>query len=121
MPGTYNVWENTLEDWVIAPPTSQQITLEASGSCLSVTFQNRQTAAAPHTDETAPFNSSQAATPGAGETAPPGNTCQATHSIHQDDTLYSLSKKYGVTIAAIKSANGLSSNNILVGQSLCIP
>jgi LysM repeat protein len=128
-PGAYNVWENVLEDWVLVPPTSQQITLQASGSCATVTFQNRPTTASPHTGETAMpsagktalLDSHQAVAPDASEAAPHDNTCQAIHPVQRDDTLYSLSKKYGVTIAAIKSANGLNSNKILVGQSLCIP
>lgn len=43
-----------------------------------------------------------------------------THIVKKGDTLYSISRKYGVTVAAIKAANGLTSNSLNVGQRLKI-
>jgi LysM repeat protein/tetratricopeptide (TPR) repeat protein len=43
------------------------------------------------------------------------------HTIVDDDTLYSLSRRYGTTVEAIMQANGLNSNRIYVGQRLIIP
>lgn len=43
------------------------------------------------------------------------------HTVKSGETLSSISKKYGVTIAQLKSANGLKSENIQIGQKLTIP
>jgi LysM repeat protein len=44
-----------------------------------------------------------------------------THVVQRGDTLFSLSRQYGTTVEAIRSANGLVGNNIRVGQELRIP
>jgi LysM repeat protein len=41
--------------------------------------------------------------------------------VKSGDTLYGLSKRYGVSVASIKSANGLKSDTIVDGKSLKIP
>lgn len=41
-----------------------------------------------------------------------------TYIVKAGDTLYSLSRKFGLSVDEIKSINGLSDNNISVGQSL---
>ena len=46
---------------------------------------------------------------------------KATHKVKSGETLYSIATKYGTTVAKIKSANGLRSDNIGVGQTLKIP
>ena len=43
------------------------------------------------------------------------------HIVHPGDTLGGVARYYGTTIAAIKQANGLTSNTIIVGQRLKIP
>jgi len=45
----------------------------------------------------------------------------ATHIVERGNTLYSIAKRYGVTVDAIRQANGLTSNEISVGQRICIP
>lgn len=40
------------------------------------------------------------------------------HKVNSGDTLFSISRKYGSTVDAIKKANGLTSDLIRVGQSL---
>lgn len=42
------------------------------------------------------------------------------HLVVKGDTLYSISRKYGVTVQELKKANGLNSNTISVGQSLLL-
>ena len=42
------------------------------------------------------------------------------HTVKKGETLYSISKKYGTTVAKIKSLNGLSSDNLKIGQRLLI-
>ncbi len=41
--------------------------------------------------------------------------------VKSGDTLYGLSKRYGVSVASINSANGLKSDTIVDGKSLRIP
>ncbi len=43
------------------------------------------------------------------------------YDVVQGDTLYGISKRFGVTVSAIKSANGLSSDMIGPGKLLKIP
>lgn len=43
------------------------------------------------------------------------------HTLKSGETLSSLSKKYGVSVAEIKKANGMTSDNIRAGQSINIP
>lgn len=53
-----------------------------------------------------------------------GSTAAATGSSYQvqsGDTLYLIAKKYGITVDALKKANGLSSSYLWVGQTLKIP
>lgn len=40
------------------------------------------------------------------------------HTVIKGDTLYSLSRKYGLTVEALKELNSLESNTISVGQTL---
>jgi len=43
-----------------------------------------------------------------------------THVVIKGDTLYSISRKYGLTVEELKTVNGLNSNSINIGQSLLI-
>lgn len=43
------------------------------------------------------------------------------HEVQPGDALYNISRKYGVDVETIKSANNLKSNTIRVGQNLVIP
>jgi nucleoid-associated protein YgaU len=44
-----------------------------------------------------------------------------THKITSGDTLWGISKKYGVSVAAIKKANGMSSDKVVSGRTIRIP
>ncbi len=44
-----------------------------------------------------------------------------THVVVAGDTIWGLSKKYGVSQYEILSANNLSSNTIQIGQKVLIP
>lgn len=52
-----------------------------------------------------------------GESTPSGNT----YIVKSGDSLWSIAKKYGVTVDELKSANNLTSNLLNVGQRLKIP
>lgn len=43
------------------------------------------------------------------------------HYVIKGDTLYNISKRYNVTIAALKAANGLTDDGVQLGQRLAIP
>ena len=43
------------------------------------------------------------------------------HTVRWGDTLYSLARRYGTTVEAIRAANGLRSDRIRIGQTLKIP
>ena len=43
------------------------------------------------------------------------------HIVQQGDTLFSLARRYGVTVEAIQQTNNLTGDNIFVGQQLIIP
>ena len=46
------------------------------------------------------------------------DTTSTTHRVVKGDTLWSLAKKYGVSVSTLMKANNLSSSTILIGQSL---
>lgn len=48
-------------------------------------------------------------------------TTPTSHTIKKGETLSTIARKYGVTIAALKNANGLKNDNIRAGQKLKIP
>ncbi|WP_407424964.1 LysM peptidoglycan-binding domain-containing protein [Treponema sp.] len=47
--------------------------------------------------------------------------CDTLHEVQKGETLYSISKKYGVSVSDVQNANGLSDNGIKVGQKIKIP
>ena len=64
-------------------------------------------------------NTTKAATQ---KTTPKATTASpSTHTIKKGETLSVIARKYGVTIAALKTANGLKNDNIRAGQKLKIP
>lgn len=46
------------------------------------------------------------------------DTTSTIHTVVKGDTLWSLAKKYGVSVSTLMKANNLSSSTILIGQSL---
>ena len=47
----------------------------------------------------------------------------STHTVVKGDTLWGLSKKYGVSVDAIRAVNGMAANdnNVRLGQTINIP
>jgi len=70
-------------------------------------------AAPPSTHSSTPSRPSGASTGGGGG--------GRTHTVVSGDTLYGLARRNGTSVKAIKSANGLSSDVIRIGQKLRIP
>ncbi len=50
--------------------------------------------------------------------APPDTGSISTYAVKKGDTLYSISKKFGLTVKALKKYNGLRDNTISIGQEL---
>jgi flagellum-specific peptidoglycan hydrolase FlgJ len=50
----------------------------------------------------------------------PKNTNLKNHIVTKGDTLYSLSRKYGLSVAELKNINSLDSNTISIGQTLIV-
>jgi LysM repeat protein len=50
-----------------------------------------------------------------------GELCAETIRVKKGDTLYGLAKRYGTSVDALKSANGLRGNMLDVGQKLTLP
>lgn len=48
-------------------------------------------------------------------------TMMTTYIVQRGDSLYSIAKKFGITVTDIKSANNLTSNLLSIGQELMIP
>jgi LysM repeat protein len=50
----------------------------------------------------------------------PGKTTGAYHTVIKGDTLYNISRKYGLTVARLKQLNNMTDDYIQIGQSLRI-
>lgn len=48
-------------------------------------------------------------------------TAARSHTIATGDTLWGLSRQYGVSVDAIKAANGMTSDTVVLGKTLNIP
>jgi LysM repeat protein len=54
-------------------------------------------------------------------TATPAPSARTSYKVKSGDTLYGIAGSFGTTVAAIKELNGLTSNNLHIGQVLLIP
>jgi LysM repeat protein len=59
--------------------------------------------------------------PPAGQPQTPPATGGGTYIVRGGDTLWGISRRFGTTVAALQSANGISGSLIFVGQRLVIP
>ena len=61
-------------------------------------------------------------TPAADTTPTPAPASRATvHTVVRGDSLWKISRQYGVTVDAIKQANGLTNDTAVLGAKLRIP
>ncbi len=83
------------------------------------------TAAPTEAPTAAPTGEAPTAVPTAAPTSESGGTISPsggqTYTVQPGDTLYSLSKRFGVSIELIQKANGLAGTDIKAGQTLIIP
>lgn len=52
---------------------------------------------------------------------PPSTNGARRHTVQKGESLYLISRKYGLTVEILKESNGLKSDEILVGELLSIP
>ncbi|GER68760.1 putative peptidoglycan endopeptidase LytE [Weizmannia acidilactici] len=64
---------------------------------------------------------SSASSSSASSSSGSSSSSTTTYTVKSGDTLSGISKKYGTTVAKLKSLNGLSSDTIYVGQKLKVP
>jgi len=75
-------------------------------------------------EETTDYTAPPAAPPPSGaEVAGPPPAIASTHTVVRGDTLWGLSRKYGVSVDSLRAANEMApdDNNIRLGQELNIP
>ena len=84
----------------------------AIGQELMLYGGNEETPATP----TRPSQTTQGGNSSSAGTA----TNASTHTVQPDETLYSISRKYAVSVEQIRKWNGLPDNNISIGQQLSI-
>ncbi len=58
---------------------------------------------------------------GSPTSTPTPQSLQTVYVVRPGDTLFSIARRYGVTVQAVMSANGLTGTNIRAGQQLVIP
>ncbi|MGD9392260.1 MAG: LysM peptidoglycan-binding domain-containing protein [Chromatiales bacterium] len=57
---------------------------------------------------------------GASKSGSPSRATSTTHTVRSGDSLYMIARKYGTSVDRIREDNGISGNNIRVGQKLKI-
>jgi LysM repeat protein len=68
-----------------------------------------------------PFPGGSAVTPAPTPTLTTAPCNTRIYTVQRGDTLSRLMRRFGVTVAALKAANGLTGDTIYAGQVLCIP
>lgn len=79
------------------------------------------TAAAAAPAVAAPGAASQPNRPAAPMPKPPANGAAIIHTVVAGDTLSGISSKYKVPAAAIKQANGMTKDTVVLGKKMVIP
>lgn len=116
---TYNVTPEQIKSW-----NSLRRNAVRTGQLLRIntaTTEGESESLAAETTETRNTASSAKASAPAKSSSKKKPATATTHKIKSGETLSSLSKKYGVSIAEIKNANGMKSDALRAGQSLKIP
>ena len=54
------------------------------------------------------------------EVVPPASSRKGVHTVAQKETMFSIARQYGVTVAQIKEWNNLAGNELSIGQTLFV-
>jgi LysM repeat protein len=105
--------------------TANEYGVPDGGSSESVPYQpvnppanNPTYSPAAYEENTAPATP---AAPSHAAPAPSHAAASTSHVVAKGDTLGGIAKRYGVSSAAIKQANGMSSDTVVLGKTLVIP
>jgi len=112
----------------VAPQLRAQLyalAITPSAPATGVAMPDAPTPSAPSVTSTRPVITvtTPLTTPTISGTTTSGTTTTGpqTHVVQQGDTLFSMARRYGVTVEAIQQANNLTGDAIAVGQQLIIP
>lgn len=100
--------------------TSNPYGVPGDGSAESVPYQSVNPPADNPTYSEAAYEENTAS-PAAAAPSAPAAAASTTHTVARGDTLSGIARKYGVSIAAIKQANGMTSDVVVLGKDLVIP
>ena len=107
------------------PPVAGQPSYQAAQSqpqpSYGASSQPAQVASAGQVMGTPPHNLGQMSSSSSSTASQSASKKNGSYIVQSGDTLYSVSRKTGVSVDSLKSANGLSNGAIRVGQSLIIP
>jgi LysM repeat protein len=110
VPGEYVVSEGSMDGWEPVGPTSVKLSIEATGSCGVVKFQNRQIGQPPASYSPNPNKPVQS------------GSCYDNYTVRHGDTLSQIGWRYRVTVDMIMSLNNIGNPNLIYpGMVLCIP
>ncbi len=71
--------------------------------------------------DSAPAYEEPGPSPATASTPPTPQRQSTSHTVVRGDTLWGLSRKYGVSIDAIKQANNMRNDTVVLGSTLVIP
>lgn len=107
------------------PPVAGQPSYQAAQSqpqpSYGASSQPTQVASAGQVMGTPPHNLGQMSSSSSSTASQSASKKNGSYIVQSGDTLYSVSRKTGVSVDSLKSANGLSNGAIRVGQSLIVP
>lgn len=117
---TYGVKPEEIKQW-----NSLRRNAVRTGQMLRINTASTEGLAETLTAEQSPAQTQQSTYQASSSTkkaaAKPKAAVAKTHKLKSGETLSSVSKKYGVSIAELKKANGLKNDNIRAGATLKIP
>lgn len=124
---------NVISEYYAGIPSVRQDGIFGNGTREAVVaFQRRMGLAADGIVGPSTWNSLYRTYQGIGQNVPPSNPAPnptptpdqgdtVVYTVRSGDTLWLLARRYGTTVDAIKQANGLTSDNLSIGQVLRIP
>lgn len=108
------------EDYDVSNPYAAPDYGDNSGSPYQATDVNPAYEAPAVYEDTAPAITSPAA-PRPTPSAPRPTATAKVHTVVRGDSLWAMSKKYGVSVDSIKNANGMTKDTVVLGTKLQIP